>query len=98
MKCSIIEVMNIIIIIMNIIIIIMNIIIIMMNIIIIIMNIIIMSVNCTNVPTDDAFLNLAHPKSSVSPPKRVFCALVSLTFCFFQAAAVSFKRAHVTQE
>ena len=57
-----------------------------MNIIIIIMNIIIM-------PTDDAFLNLAHPKSSVSPPKRVFCTLVSLTFCFFQAAAVTFTRA-----
>ena len=62
-----------------------------MSIIIIMMNIIIM-------PTDDAFLNLAHPKSSVSPPKRVFCALVSLTFCFFQAAAVTFTRAHVNQE
>ena len=62
-----------------------------MNIIIIIMNIIIM-------PIDDAFLNLAHPKSSVSPPKRVFCALVSLTLCFFLAAAVIFTRAYVTQE
>ena len=70
-----------------------------MNIIIIIMNIIIMSVNYVLfLPTDDAFYNLAHPKSSVSSPKRVFCVLVSLTFCFFQAAAVSFKRAHVTQE
>ena len=67
-----------------------------MNIIIIIMNIIIMSVNCTDdvfLPTEDAFFNLAHPKSSVSPPKRVFCALVSLTFCFFQAAAITFTRA-----
>ena len=72
-----------------------------MNIIIIIMNIIIMSVNYVQnefLPSDNAFFNLAHPKSSVSPPKRVFCALVSLTFCFFQAAAVSFKHAHVTQE
>ena len=25
-------------------------------------------------PTDVAFLNLAHPKSSVSPPKSVLCA------------------------
>ena len=43
-----------------------------MNIIIIIMNIIIMSVNYVLfLPTDDAFFNLAHPKSSVSP---VLCA------------------------
>ena len=77
----------------------MNIIIIIMNIIIIIMTIIIMSVNYVQMcQLTMHFFNLAHPKSSVSPPKRVFCALVSLTFCFFQAAAVSFKRAHVTQE
>ena len=66
-----------------------------MNIIIIIMNIVIMSVSYVQMPTDDAFLNLAHPKSSVSPPKRVFCALVSLTICFFQAAAVTFTRAQL---
>ena len=53
----------------------MNIIIIIMNIIMIIMNIIIMSVNYVLfLPTDDAFFNLAHPKSSVSPPKSVLCA------------------------
>ena len=74
-----------------------------MNIIIIETNIIIMTVDTPLLlriflPTDDAFLNLAHPKSSVSPPKRVFCALVSLTFCFFQAAAVTFTCAHITQE
>ena len=69
----------------------------MMNIIIIIMNIIIMSVNYVQMTyfcqLTMRFFNLAHPKSSVSPPKRVFCALVSLTFCFFQAAAVTFTRA-----
>ena len=78
----------------------MNIIITMMNIIIIMMNIIIMTVDTPTLyflPTDDAFLNLAHPKSSVSPPKRVFCALVSLTFCFFQAAAVTFTRARYSR-
>ena len=73
-----------------------------MNIIIIIMNIIIMSVNYVQMMNfcqlTMRFFNLAHPKSSVSPPKRVFCALVSLIFFFFQAAAVSFKHAHVTQE
>ena len=72
-----------------------------MNIIIIMMNIIIMTVDTPTpyfLPTDDAFLNLDHPKLSVSPPKRVFCALVTLTFCFFQAAAVTFMRAHITQE